>query len=935
MDIIGKTILLLSAVWITSPFSVNAQSLRNLEISNETGLTAKSIMLSDSSIIIFSEKKPLYSFCINNKLFTSVDVSSAKNGDKYLQIFHNNLRVTYSVSDTSSSGWESVLVFENSGKDTVSISNVVPFGENISSVCITGRGNADSVSACLFRPGFSPVRVILPDNAWESGYSSFYMGQDYSVCALARRINSVGGKILNYQTVLPPGSKVFYSFYADIFKGEWQNGLHIMFRDKYLHDIANFDNTLYKRADLAWIKDCYLIVLKMIWDREFYDRSTGKFTYAETIKQGIDRFGNIDVFGLCTAPAYGFDLDHKSQTDLYKNMPGGMDQLKAFVKMSHLSGTRFFIDYNSRDSSTKKEDYYKEIVQLVTETEADGVILSTKGYSGGVLQASVDSLKKGVIIYSGEMSIPNEMPGIVSGRVQNSILMSPELNLNKLIKPDFSIFRVCDIAKDVIHREIAISFFNGYGTELNMFSPGGRNDAFRADMDFLSHTTFILRQNNDAFLDNDWTPLVETTLDSVFVNRWKSGEKTIFTVLNMRSEGFDRSLFKVNDPEGKHYISLWNHENLLPVIEKGTTFIGSKAIGWQSSYSGTRKEGSVDCIAELPDLIKSRIIGDSIKVSKTGKGKLMIWKGNPSFQTEHKDFVIINDTTIRIKDIFGFNEGKMVLQLIENQRLVDENVLDIKGGEPWIISNVTPSERAATIPRDMVLVPGAKFSLMVTSDESIIPYPHVNGNDVQVDSFLIDKYPVTNAQYYEFMINSLYNPSDTARFLKHWESGIYKQGQEKYPVVYLSYEDMQAYAKWAGKRLPTQAEWQLAAQGTDTIKWPWGNEFHGTYCNNSFNRSTPVDAFPKGQSRYGVLDLVGNVWQMTNDMYFNGTNYFVVIRGGSYYKSESKLSNLRGGPQQLDKTQIMLLVSPGFDRSSTVGFRCAKDINSKYFKGKR
>ena len=140
---------------------------------------------------------------------------------------------------------------------------------------------------------------------------------------------------------------------------------------------------------------------------------------------------------------------------------------------------------------------------------------------------------------------------------------------------------------------------------------------------------------------------------------------------------------------------------------------------------------------------------------------------------------------------------------------------------------------------------------------------------------------------------------------------------------------MSAYARWAGKRLPTQLEWQLAAQGTDKRKWPWGNDFHATYCNNSFNRLTPVDAFPKGQSPYGVMDLVGNVWQMTNDIYFNGTYYMGIIRGGSFYKPDSSWWYLQGGPQPLDRTQILLMVSPGFDRSSTLGFRCVKDIDKK------
>jgi len=308
---------------------------------------------------------------------------------------------------------------------------------------------------------------------------------------------------------------------------------------------------------------------------------------------------------------------------------------------------------------------------------------------------------------------------------------------------------------------------------------------------------------------------------------------------------------------------------------------------------------------------------------------------NPSYQTQPKEFRILNDTTIRVKDIFGFYEGKIVLQLIENKRLKDENVLILKGGKPWIISKVIPTKKSSDIPSEMVLVPDALFSFNVTTSEDFMPYPEVNGNIVKIDSFLIDKYPVTNAQYYEFLINSGYRPADTTRYLRHWQSGMFKQGQDKYPVVYVSYEDIMAYTKWAEKRLPTQAEWQLAAQGLDKRKWPWGDEFHGTYCNNSFDRPTPVDAFSKGQSPYGAIDMVGNVWQMTNDMYFNGTNYFTIIRGGSYYKPESIWWYIQGGPQSLDKTQILLMVSPGFDRSPTVGFRCVKDIDSRNFKDKR
>lgn len=933
MKTIVKPVLIFFVFYIFFQSDGYSQNLHDVVIANTFGLAADQIVLSDSSAVIMAKSRPLFSFRMNGKLFNTSMVNVEKEGEKYSQSFENGLKVTFQMPDSSAEGWNGEIVFENSSPDTVSISNIVPFGEDPSSTYITGDGPRELARAKLFRQGYKPVRVILPDNAWELGYTSFFAGYELSLCALSRRVGTDGGQMQRYETRLPSKTKVTYSLHAEVFRGEWQNGLRIMFRDKYIYDLEKFDNRLYERKDLFWIKSSYLIVLQMAWDREFYDRFAGKYTYAEVIKKGIDLFGKIDVYGLWpTWPRLG--LDQRNQWDMYRDLPGGIQQLRIFIKMSRMSDTKFFISYNPWDNSTRKEDHFRGLASLIADTDADGVVLDTMGSSGSELQNLADSVKTGVIMYSEGMATPRDMQGIISGRVHNAIFFSPELNLNKLIKPDFSIFRVCDVGEDILHREIAISFFNGYGTELNMFRPGGRDDNYRNDLDYLSHTTFILRQNNDAFLDHNWTPLIETTQDNIYVNRWKSGDKTIFTVLNMRSEGVSGKLFRIDSTLGKHYVSLWNHEIIGPVTDKGKNYLSVNAEGWVASYQGTRREGSVDCIAELPALISTALKGDSLKIHLKSEGELIIWKGNPSYQTPHKDLKFQNDTTIRVKDIFGYFEGKMVLQLIENNRLKDENIIFLKGGKPWIISETVRTERTASVPTDMVLVPASAIAVKVTATDEFIPYPDINMT-AKVDSFLIDKYPVTNSQFYDFVSNSGYRPADTSRYLRHWHSGTFRQGQDKYPVIYVSYEDIIAYTKWAGKRLPTEAEWQLAAQGTDNRKWPWGNDFHGTLCNNAFDRPTPVDAFPKGQSPCGAVDMVGNVWQMTNDNYFNGTNYFTIIRGGSYYKPESSWWYIEGGPQPLDRTQIMLMVSPGFDRCATVGFRCVKDVDSRNFKVKQ
>ncbi|MCK7533739.1 MAG: SUMF1/EgtB/PvdO family nonheme iron enzyme [Marinilabiliales bacterium] len=165
---------------------------------------------------------------------------------------------------------------------------------------------------------------------------------------------------------------------------------------------------------------------------------------------------------------------------------------------------------------------------------------------------------------------------------------------------------------------------------------------------------------------------------------------------------------------------------------------------------------------------------------------------------------------------------------------------------------------------------------------------------------MIDRYPVTNEGYLKFIRETRYIPADTSNYLKHWERGMPVSGQERYPVVYVSLEDARALCTAGpanGCRRRPSGSWQH--RGPMAGEWPWGNEFHATKCNNGFGRATPVDAFPKGESPYGVADLVGNVWQMTGDVYCNGAYYFNIIRGGSYFRPESSWWYVQGGPQPL------------------------------------
>ena len=110
-----------------------------------------------------------------------------------------------------------------------------------------------------------------------------------------------------------------------------------------------------------------------------------------------------------------------------------------------------------------------------------------------------------------------------------------------------------------------------------------------------------------------------------------------------------------------------------------------------------------------------------------------------------------------------------------------------------------------------------------------VQYPWENSprrfheHTLQIKPFYIDKYPVTNAEFKRFMDATNYHPKDDLNFLKDWNGGAFPEGMANKPVTWVSIEDAREYAKWAGKRLPHEWEWQYAAQGNDGRIFPWGN----------------------------------------------------------------------------------------------------------------
>ncbi len=222
----------------------------------------------------------------------------------------------------------------------------------------------------------------------------------------------------------------------------------------------------------------------------------------------------------------------------------------------------------------------------------------------------------------------------------------------------------------------------------------------------------------------------------------------------------------------------------------------------------------------------------------------------------------------------------------------------------------------------MVEIPAGQF---------VIGYDHRHPDEkpahtISLVSFFIDLYEVTNEQYELFTNSTHRTPPD------YWSNGNYPLKKKKHPVAYVTWYDAHDYCAWAGKRLPTEEEWEKAARGTDGRLYPWGNDFDPKKANTPQSRlgdTMPVGSFPRGRSPYGLYDMSGNVWEWTESWakpypespiptghYFTGE--YKVLKGGSWVDCSfyrcgiSALTFNRGYFKPSTKNQ-------GF------GFRCAKD----------
>jgi formylglycine-generating enzyme required for sulfatase activity len=663
----------------------------------------------------------------------------------------------------------------------------------------------------------------------------------------------------------------------------WRADIQHWRRERLLR--LGHDGREYSRPELEWTQRSFVLSHMMIEDRYFYDPASGQYAIARFLDDLERNIGGTDsVLIWHTYPNLG--IDNRNQFDRLRDMPGGLQTLRQAVAEFHRRGVKVFFPETPWDLGTREEGLpdWTQLARLLTELDADGILGDTMGSEGGVSRiyrvASDQTGHPLALLPEGQM--PDEAIGwnnMSWGYWTYSFV--PTICRYKWLEPRHMVI-ITGGGRDRISG-LQHAFFNGIGFANQQYVIGAAQPLTPRDAEALRRISKIERVFASLLVSPDWEPHAPTLQYGVFASTFPGKKQTLWTIVNRNAYEVVGSQIEIPHRPGTIYYDIWHGTEIKPELKGDAAIL-------------------------------------SFDMEPQGFGAILVTADGP-----------LNEDAQRLVAEMRELSRKPLSDYSREEKFLPQRIVEI------------PSTRPARIPPPgMVQIPAGRFDFRVSGVEI------AGGNDVGVDvqypwessprrqhlktmtvkRFYVDKYPVTNADFKKFLDATGYHPKDAHNFLREWKNGMYPDRWGNKPVTWVSLEDARAYASWAGKRLPHEWEWQYAAQGPDGRLYPWGNEWDHTAVpvpdkRREMREPTDVNAYPKGASPFGVMDLVGNVWQWTDEFVDEHTRA-AILRGGSYYQPQGSRWYF---PQayELNQHGKCLLMAPSIDRSGAVGFRCVLD----------
>jgi len=699
-------------------------------------------------------------------------------------------------------------------------------------------------------------------------------------------------------------------------RGAWEGGsipcTASSYRD-WLTDITHwrderririgYDGSRYEIPSLMWTQSSFMQPQMMVHDRYFYDPETRKYTVDRYLHDLDKRYGGIDaVLIWSTYPNMG--IDDRNQLDMVHSMPGGIEGLKQMVADFHSRGVKVLFPMMMWDQGTRdpKTPWPDAIADLMKQINADGINGDTQDGVPLAFSLAADKVHH-PLAFEPEGGPSDEALAwnlLTWGQYQFQFV--PTVDKYRWLDPRHQVNIQGRWLRDKTD-DLQYAFFNGEGWESWENVWGIWNGVTPRDGEATRRVATLERALAPFLISQDWEPFYPMHMYGVFASRWPHGGETVWTIVNRNQYDTDGSQITVPYKPGSRYFDLYHGTELKPEIKDGTAVL-------------------------------------SFAIETHGYGAVLASSSEPDAKTQQ---LMVKMSALTAKPLESYSDAWVPLA---------QHIVDIPLTQP-----------VSSTPEGMVRVEGGDFLFKVdgieiegNDDVGVdVQYPwedsprRYHEHRMQIKSFYIDKYPVTNAEFKKYIDATGYHPKDDLNFLKDWKGGTYPDGWANKPVTWISIEDARAYATWAGKRLPHEWEWQRAAQGSDGRRYPWGNcdWLAPVYSSDSLACSRDndpasslapapdkgrtmlaaydVDAHPKGASPYGVMDLVGNVWQWT-DEYADEHTRAAIVRGGSHYQPQGSIWYFPQAPQN-DQHGKLLLMAPSYDRSGALGFRCVKDTD--------
>lgn len=647
---------------------------------------------------------------------------------------------------------------------------------------------------------------------------------------------------------------------------------------------AGYSGQEYERADLKWTQSSFIQPQMMVEDRYFYDPQAGHYTVDKYLDDLDRRYGGID--SVLIWPVYpNIGIDNRNQYDMVRAMPGGIAGVKEMVADFHRRGVKVFFPYMAWDQGTRDVGVanWDATAKLMAEIGADGINGDTLRGIPRAFRTASDAVGHPLALEP-EHAFPAPFEALAWNNMEWGYWQypnAPMVSVFKWLEPRHMV-NVCDRWNHSKVDNLQYAFFNGAGYESWENIWGIWNQITPRDAEALRLVATVERAMATYLVSPEWQPYAATEQAGIFASRWPQAQSTLWTMVNRTSYDVEGRQLRLPAQAGVHYFDLWHGVELTPEISSGSLFL--------------------------------------------------------TFAIEAHGFGAILATT-------DPTDGHLQKLLAEMKRLSARPLASYSADwtfAPQKTAAIEKTSPASGTPEGMVRIPAGDFSFKVDGIELEgfneigvdVQYPwedsprRHHSHQMHIESFWIDRYPVTNAQFKKFMDAAHYRPKDDLNFLRDWQNGTYPGGADNKPVTWVSLEDARAYAAWAGKRLPHEWEWQYAAQGNDGRLYPWGNIWDAGLVprrddGRDLRGPDAVDAHPKGASPFGVEDMVGNVWQWTDEFLDEHTRA-AVVRGGSYYQPQGSVWYF---PQahRLDQHGKLLMMAPSKDRAGTLGFRCVKD----------